>query len=50
VVIVDTSNEIGGDWDVPHPAVLVVPSYAGFHPSFQHDVMIEAVENHNPRK
>ncbi len=48
VVIVDTSNEIGGDGDVPHPAVgsarrLQVPK-----PALQHEVMIEAVENHNP--
>lgn len=49
VVIVDTSNEIGGDGDIPHPAVgkarrMQVPT-----PSLQHEVMIEAVENHNPQ-
>ena len=48
VVIVDTSNEIGGDGDVPHPAIgrarrMQVPT-----PLLQHEVMIEAVENHNP--
>lgn len=48
VVIVDTSNEIGGDGDVPHPAIgssrrMQVPS-----PEVQHAVMIEAVENHMP--
>jgi stage III sporulation protein SpoIIIAA len=48
VVIVDTSNEIGGDGDIPHPAVgrarrMQVPS-----PAMQHEVMIEAVENHMP--
>ncbi|KAK4489982.1 hypothetical protein RD792_000636 [Penstemon davidsonii] len=48
VVIVDTSNEIGGDGDIPHPAIgsarrLQVPG-----PSTQHHVMIEAVENHMP--
>jgi stage III sporulation protein SpoIIIAA len=48
VVIVDTSNEIAGDGDVPHPAVgtsrrLQVPAKKP-----QHDVMIEAVENHYP--
>lgn len=48
VVVVDTSNEIGGDGDIPHPAVgkarrMQVPT-----PSLQHEVMIEAVENHNP--
>ncbi len=48
VVIVDTSNEIGGDGDIPHPAIgrarrMQVPS-----PDRQHAVMIEAVENHMP--
>lgn len=48
VVIVDTSNEIGGDGDIPHPAIgkarrMQVPT-----PSLQHELMIEAVENHNP--
>lgn len=49
VIIVDTSNEIGGDGDIPHPAVgrsrrMQVP-----RPSHQHETMIEAVENHNPQ-
>ncbi|WOG92162.1 hypothetical protein DCAR_0311422 [Daucus carota subsp. sativus] len=48
VVIVDTSNEIGGDGDIPHPAIggarrVQVPT-----PLMQHKVMIEAVENHMP--
>ena len=48
VIIVDTSNEIAGDGDVPHSAIgrsrrMQVPS-----PSRQHGVMIEAVENHMP--
>ncbi len=48
VVVVDTSNEIAGDGDVPHPAIgharrMQVPS-----PERQHAVMIEAVENHMP--
>lgn len=48
VVIVDTSNEIGGDGDIPHPAIgksrrMQVPK-----PALQHEVMIEAVENHMP--
>ncbi len=48
VVIVDTSNEIAGDGDIPHPAIgrarrMQVPT-----PSEQHAVMIEAVENHMP--
>ena len=48
VIIVDTSNEIAGDGDIPHPAIgkarrMQVPT-----PSLQHSVMIEAVENHMP--
>jgi len=48
VVIVDTSNEIGGDGDVPHPAVGRARRMQVAMPSLQHEVMIEAVENHNP--
>lgn len=48
VVIVDTSNEIGGDGDVPHPAVGKARRMQVSMPSLQHEVMIEAVENHNP--
>lgn len=48
VVIVDTSNEIGGDGDVPHPAVGRARRMQVARPSLQHEVMIEAVENHNP--
>ncbi len=49
VIIVDTSNEIGGDGDIPHPGIgrarrMQVPS-----PHKQHSVMIEAVENHMPQ-
>ncbi|HSR68492.1 MAG TPA: R3H domain-containing nucleic acid-binding protein [Acidobacteriota bacterium] len=48
VMVVDTSNEIAGDGDVPHPGIggarrMQVPS-----PQHQHQVMIEAVENHMP--
>jgi stage III sporulation protein SpoIIIAA len=48
VVVVDTSNEIAGDGDIPHPGIgharrMQVPS-----PIEQHAVMIEAVENHMP--
>jgi stage III sporulation protein SpoIIIAA len=48
VIVVDTSNEIAGDGDIPHPAIgrarrMQVPS-----PTRQHAVMIEAVENHMP--
>jgi stage III sporulation protein SpoIIIAA len=48
VVVVDTSNEIGGDGDVPHPAVGHARRMQVKSPSLQHEVMIEAVENHNP--
>ena len=48
VVIVDTSNEIGGDGDVPHPAVGRARRMQVSQPMLQHEVMIEAVENHNP--
>lgn len=49
VIVVDTSNEIAGDGDIPHPAIgrarrMQVPT-----PTAQHDVMIEAVENHMPQ-
>ncbi len=48
VVIVDTSNEIGGDGDVPHPAIGRARRMQVAQPTLQHEVMIEAVENHNP--
>ncbi len=48
VVVVDTSNEIGGDGDIPHPAVGRARRMQVTTPAHQHEVMIEAVENHNP--
>ncbi len=48
VIIVDTSNEIGGDGDIPHPAVGRARRMQVQTPARQHEVMIEAVENHNP--
>jgi stage III sporulation protein SpoIIIAA len=48
VVIVDTSNEIGGDGDIPHPAIGRARRMQVAKPSLQHEVMIEGVENHNP--
>jgi stage III sporulation protein SpoIIIAA len=48
VVIVDTSNEIAGDGDVPHPAIGRARRMQVSQPTLQHEVMIEAVENHNP--
>ncbi|MCJ7512641.1 MAG: AAA family ATPase [Anaerolineales bacterium] len=49
VVIVDTSNEIAGDGDVPHPAIGRARRMQVRKPNLQHEVMIEAVENHNPQ-
>ena len=48
VVIVDTSNEIGGDGDIPHPAIGGARRMQVSTPALQHGVMIEAVENHMP--
>ncbi len=48
VVIIDTSNEIAGDGDVPHPAIGKARRMQVAHPEQQHQVMIEAVENHMP--
>ena len=48
VVIVDTSNEIGGDGDIPHKAVGRARRMQVPNPAHQHETMIEAVENHNP--
>ncbi len=48
VVIVDTSNEIAGDGDIPHPGIGHARRMQVTTPSEQHAVMIEAVENHMP--
>ncbi len=48
VVIVDTSNEIGGDGDIPHPGVGAARRMQVPRPDLQHQLMIEAVENHMP--
>jgi stage III sporulation protein SpoIIIAA len=48
VVIVDTSNEIGGDGDVPHAGIGGARRMQVPRPERQHAVMIEAVENHMP--
>ncbi len=48
VVIIDTSNEIAGDGDVAHPAIGRARRMQVAHPNQQHQVMIEAVENHMP--
>ncbi len=48
VIIVDTSNEIGGDGDVPHPAIGRARRMQVREPIHQHEVLIAAGENHNP--
>ncbi|MEM9264099.1 MAG: R3H domain-containing nucleic acid-binding protein [Cyanobacteria bacterium P01_F01_bin.13] len=48
VVIIDTSNEIAGDGDIPHPAIGRARRMQVARPEQQHQVMIEAVENHTP--
>ena len=48
VVVIDTSNEIAGDGDIPHPAIGRARRMQVKYPSLQHAVMIEAVENHMP--
>jgi stage III sporulation protein AA len=49
VVIVDTSNEIAGDSDIPHPGIGLARRMQVADPALQHSVMIEAVENHMPQ-
>ena len=48
VVVIDTSNEIAGDGDIPHPAIGRARRMQVARPEQQHQVMIEAVENHMP--
>jgi len=48
VIIIDTSNEIAGDGDIPHPAIGHARRMQVSVPERQHAVMIEAVENHMP--
>lgn len=49
VIIIDTSNEIAGDSDVPHSGIGRARRMQVAKPEFQHQVMIEAVENHMPQ-
>ena len=49
VVVVDTSNEIAGDGDIPHPGIGRARRMQVRTPAQQHAVMIEAVENHMPQ-
>jgi len=48
VIVVDTSNEIAGDGDIPHPGIGTSRRMQVPRPELQHSVMIEAVENHMP--
>jgi len=48
VIVVDTSNEIAGDGDIPHPGIGDARRMQVRTPTDQHNVMIEAVENHMP--
>ena len=48
VIVIDTSNEIAGDGDIPHPAIGRARRMQVARPELQHQVMIEAVENHMP--
>jgi stage III sporulation protein SpoIIIAA len=49
VVVVDTSNEIAGDGDIPHPGIGRARRMQVARTAEQHAVMIEAVENHMPQ-
>lgn len=48
VVVVDTSNEIGGDGTVPHSCIGRARRMPVVHKSRQHEILQEAVQNHNP--
>eukprot|EP00898_Chlorokybus_atmophyticus_P008834 jgi/Chlat1/8952/Chrsp94S00694 len=48
VVIVDTSNEIAGGGDVPHPCVGRARRMHVLQRTQQHEVLLEAVQNHTP--
>ncbi|KJR96600.1 MAG: hypothetical protein VR65_27485 [Desulfobulbaceae bacterium BRH_c16a] len=48
VIVIDTSNEIAGDGDIPHPGIGTARRMQVPRPDLQHAVMIEAVENHMP--
>jgi stage III sporulation protein SpoIIIAA len=48
VIVIDTSNEIAGDGDIPHPGIGGARRMQVSRVARQHAVMIEAVENHMP--
>jgi stage III sporulation protein SpoIIIAA len=49
VIIIDTANEIAGDSDIPHSGIGRARRMQVAKTEFQHQVMIEAVENHMPQ-
>ena len=49
VIIIDTSNEIAGDTDIPHSAIGKARRMQVSNSNFQHQIMLEAVENHMPQ-
>ena len=49
VIIIDTSNEIAGDSDIPHSGIGRARRMQVAKTKFQHQIMIEAVENHMPQ-
>ncbi len=49
VVVVDTSNEIGGDGAVPHSCLGKARRMPVYDQSKQHEVLLQAVQNHNPQ-
>ena len=48
VIIIDTSNEIAGDSDIPHSGIGRARRMQVAKPELQYQTMIEAVENHMP--
>lgn len=49
VIVIDTSNEIAGDSDIPHVGIGRARRMQVSKTELQHQVMIEAVENHMPQ-
>ena len=49
VIIIDTSNEIAGDSDIPHPGIGRARRMQVPKTELQHQIMVEAVENHMPQ-
>ena len=49
VIIIDTANEIAGDSDIPHSGIGKARRMQVAKTELQHQVMIEAIENHMPQ-